>query len=461
MNNTKLAITVMLISLTIFLFACSGYKVQPTVTVVSPTIAVVSPTTAIVSPTVTLTAVPSPTSLPSLTPTVEPFARQTKIETVTDNAVTGDGGNAWGGHQTRIVHTQDGIFTAYTVDGKDDLNREWRLAERQSDGTWPVIAKGKSGREPVNLMASPDGTLNIVGWPNGLATLWSGKPENSTVIMKETRIPNELNGNWPYNSAGIDANGDLCVVSSEGGEQPGGLFYVACYLPAKGKWVTQTNTLDYRFCYTYVFPGNEGQLSLVSTRDVRWQALGYKQPVGEFDYVYNAFGFWRTEDVLKDPLKRVYLLEDKPTEQGANVYLNAQEDAYIDTKGLMHILYKVQDESTNNQFINHQAIISPDGKVIDDEQLLLWDVDYARIFQDQEGQFYLLSSSGLLYPMGMEGTDPGIPIMLNLGGNQVEYSGFGVSVPRTGTPLSNVLDVVFPSDSGTEWLYFQLDFSHQ
>jgi uncharacterized protein YrrD len=46
-----------------------------------------------------------------------------------------------------------------------------------------------------------------------------------------------------------------------------------------------------------------------------------------------------------------------------------------------------------------------------------------------------------------------------LEGNQVEYSGFGVSVPRTGTLLGNVMDVVFPSANGTKWLYFQLDFS--
>jgi hypothetical protein len=426
---------------------------------------IVTATATNVSPTVTLSVTPSltpsPSPSPSSIPTIAPFVRQTKIEVVANNAATGDGGNSWGGHQTRIVHTKDGIFTAYTVEGNDYLNREWRLAERKTDGTWTVIAKGESGREPVNLMASPDGVLNIIGWPKGLATIWSGKPKDGTLAMTVSRIPNQLNGNWPYNSAGIDANGDLCVLSSQGGEQPGGLFYLACYLPSKGQWVTQTSRLDYRFCYTYVFPGPEGQLSLVSTRDVRWEALGYKKPAGASDYAFNAFGFWRTDDVSKTPVKRVYLLEEKQTAHDPDAILNAQQDAYLDTKGQMHIIYRVHGESTNGAEISRHAILSPDGKVLSDVPLPDSVGDYSRIFQDQEEQFYLLGSSGLLYPMGLDGIQPDKPILLSLIGNQVEYSGFGLSVPRTGTPFSNVMDVVFPSHGGSEWLYFQLDFSHQ
>ena len=82
---------------------------------------------------------------------------------------------------------------------------------------------------------------------------------------------------------------------------------------------------------------------------------------------------------------------------------------------------------------------------------------YSRIFQDAQGDFYLLTSSGRLYRAGDNGVNLSKPIILDLGGYQVEYSGFGVSVPRTGTHLGNVLDVVFPSDNGAKWIYFQLD----
>ena len=458
MQISKLTKRVLLISFTLFISACAGASAQPTTTPINPTAAIVISTATMVVPTDTVTSAPSPTPIPTLTATPAPFAVQSKIEFVTGSAATGDGGNPWGGHQTRIVHTQDGIFTAYTV-GTDYFNREWRLAERQPDGTWKDIATGNAGREPVNLLASPDGTLNIVGWPSGYATLWAGKPENGSVVMKESRIPMQLAGYWPYNSAGIYANGELCVVSSEGGEQPGGRFYISCYLPISKTWKTLTINTDYRFCYTYVFPGIGGDFSLVSNRDVRWSALGYQQPAGSFDYVFNAFGLWHTGDFLKDPLNRVFSIEQKPENLGDYVYLDAQQDAYADISGIIHIIYAIQDKGpagTTN--INRQAILSPDGKVLEDIMLPGGVGDFSRIFQDQEGDFFLLSSSGWLFPMGKDGSDPGFPIQLDLGGNQVEYSGFGVSVPRTGTPLSDVMDVVFPSGNGAKWIYFQLNF---
>ncbi len=37
----------------------------------------------------------------------------------------------------------------------------------------------------------------------------------------------------------------------------------------------------------------------------------------------------------------------------------------------------------------------------------------------------------------------------------VEYSGFYITVPRTGSALSDTFDVVFPSDKETKWIYFQ------
>jgi hypothetical protein len=42
--------------------------------------------------------------------TTKAFTRQTSIEVVTNNAAVF---NPKGGNQTRIVHTQDGVFTAY------------------------------------------------------------------------------------------------------------------------------------------------------------------------------------------------------------------------------------------------------------------------------------------------------------------------------------------------------------
>jgi len=381
------------------------------------------------------------------------------LELVTDQAVTGDGGNQWGGHQTRIVRTADGVFTAYTVEGGGHLAREWHLAWRQADGTWLVIDKGGAGREPVNLLASPDGTLHVIGFPNGIATIFSVKLKDGQWGMTQETIPgvsSPTNPYWPYNSAGIDSEGNLCILASVGGETLGGKFQVACYLSTLGHWVSKVVPLDFRYCYTYVFPGPDGKLSIVSTRDVLWSALGYSQPQDAFDYVFNAVGVWNTEDFPAEPLQKTYLMEEKPSESHTYVYLNAQEDAYMDTAGNLHLLYHKQGQTTLGMNENHHAILSPNAELLADEVLPGNLGEFVRILQNMNGKFYMLGSSGLLYPAGEDGLTLGTPININLQGYVVEHTGFGITSPRTGTPLSNIMDVVFPSGDGTQWVYFQI-----
>ena len=414
-------------------------------------------------PTDTSVPTSTPTKLPTVTPTPtdEAFVHQSAIEVLADNAARGDGtANSWGGHQSRIVHTKDGIFTAYILPGGGIHDREWRLVKRQNDGTWVVLATGNAGRNPVNLLASPDGTLHVIGWPKAVATMWSGKPENNTLTMVETKIPNLANNYYPYDSAGTDANGDLCVLSSEGGEKPIGWFKWACFIPEKNQWITQANKLDYRYAYTYVFPKPGGQLSLVSTRDVRWGVMGYNKPGNAFPYVYNKFGYWRTEDVVSEPIQPISFAEEVPTNLYPKVILMVR-DAYIDTKELMHILYQINGTSTDGKYKVRHRIVAADGTTLFDGEVPEDLGIYSRIFQTKSEDFYLLGSSGLLYPMDKDGIKFGEPIMLDFNGYQVVYSGFGLSVPRTGTPLSDVIDVVFPSTdrTGSVWLYFQLDFS--
>lgn len=405
--------------------------------------------------TMEITATPVVTATRSASATPAPI-QQSAVEIVAANAATGDGGNVWGGHQTRIVHGQAGIFTAYTVPGRDELHRQWRLAKRRSANDWVLVAQGDSGREPVNLLIAPDGTLHVVGWPDGIATLWSGKPEGESLVMTSQAIPGMNEGNWPYNSAGIGTDGTLCALASNGGQEPGGDFYWSCYLAASRRWVSHVSALDFRHCYTYVFPGSDGSLRLVSTRDVLWQALGYEQPAGSFDYVFNAMGFWRTANILDEPLHLVSYAEEPPTSSYSAPLLNAQMDAYLDTRGNMHILYWIEGDSTEGVRRSMHRIIAPSGEILFDAPLPPESGYYNRIFQDVTGRFYLLGSTGWMYPLDDNGERPGDPVRIDLGGHEVEYSGYGLSVPRTGTPLSNTIDVVFPSGNETQWLYLQI-----
>ena len=383
--------------------------------------------------------------------------QQSPVEVVTTQAATGDGGNSWGGHQTRVVRTADGVFTAYTVESAGPFARQWRLAHRHSDGTWRVVAVGGAGKDPVNLLAAPSGTLYVIGWPEGVGTVWALRFRDGATTMTSEVIPQVARGHWPYASAGIDAGGNLCVLSSSGGETAGGHFDWACYLPARGQWVTRRSALDYRFAYTYLFPDPMRQLSLVSTRDVRWEALGYQKPAGEFDYVFDAFGYWRARDVIAAPLERLSFAEERQTVDHAAPFLNAQMDAYLDTDDRMHILYWRRGATTGGQMQRRHRIVLPSGVVVHDGELPSDAGWHCRIFQDADERYYLLGSAGLLYPMDPDGVGFGTPWTLDLGGFPVEYSGFGISVPRTGTPLGGSMDVVFPAGDGTHWIYFRID----
>lgn len=389
-------------------------------------------------------------SLPAI---AEDTPRVTTLEVVTSNAVAGDGGNGWGGHQCRIVRTRDGVFTAYTVPGKDDMNREWRLSWRRQE-QWKVVASGLAGREPVNLLASPDGTLHVIGWPEGKARWWSGKPGANSIDMRSNAVPGLSEGHWPYGSAGIDNRGRLCVLSSEG-EKPGA-FRWSIRGPQSGTWTPGVASLDYRHCYTYVFPDPGGGMSLVSSRDVRWESLGYDRPSDSPDYVFNAFGWWRASGVAEEPLRKIAAMEEKPTRRDRFVVCDAQSDAFLDARGRMHIVYQRMRAGTDGAEHMRYAEFSPDGKLISDVEIPFLAGAYCRVFQDDRGQFYLLGSDGVIYGGGVGGVSFKRKTKLKLRWHLVEAAGFAISAPRTGTTPANVIDVVFPSGGGTKWIYARI-----
>lgn len=376
------------------------------------------------------------------------------FQVVCDSAAVGDGGNAWGGHQCRIVRTRNGVYAAFTTEGGGYLEREWRAAERTADG-WRVIAQGVAGREPVNLLAAPDGTLHIIGWPDGRARMWTLTRAGEDWDLHQQPVGGQSSGYWPYNSAGIDLSGNICVLSSQGGEKPGGTFRWSNYSAAQQQWINRKTDLDFRYCYTYVFPLAENGVSLISTRDVRWQALGYQKPDNASDYVFNAFRYWHADSSMAPLVERAFV-EEPPTEAFPLVVCNAQIDAYVDTGGHVHVLYSKAGSTTAGAVQQRHAVFSAHGETLFDGEIPHAAGWYSRIFQDRNERFFLLGDAGIIYLFADDGFTTVDSIRFDLQGYRVEYSGFGISVPRTGTPLGNVLDVVFPTNGGKDWIYFSL-----
>jgi len=377
------------------------------------------------------------------------------LEIITTNALAGgDGGNQWGGHQCRIVRIPEGIFTIYTSGDENHFERQWHLMQRKATG-WHEIAVDKSGREPVNLMAGPDGMLHIIGWPGYQGTMWSGIPKNGEIKLTNEKIIAVYNGSHPYNSAGIDSAGNICVISSVDDNEVGGRFQWAYYDAAQKQWQGRVSFIDYRHCYTYVFPHPDRAISLVSTRDVRWQTMGYQQPPNTFAYVFNAFRYWIIEDI-NQPLLEMVFLEETPTPEFPFVSCRAMNDVYMDHEEKMHILYTRQGQSTNGLYKRYHGIYKKDGSFLYAAELQIKDGKYCRIFQDNNHRFFILDDNGMLYLLDAEGKESIDSVKIDLKNYPVNYAGYGLAVPRTGSKISAEMDIVFPSHQGKFYLYFQL-----
>jgi hypothetical protein len=374
---------------------------------------------------------------------------QVNPEVITTNALPGgDGGNQWGGHQCRIVRTNNGVFTIYTSGGEDHMEREWHLMQRTDKG-WKELATDKSGREPVNLMA------DIIGWPGYQGTMWSGKPREGRINLNGEKIIAVNSGSHPYNAAGIDSIGNICVVSSVDDNENAGRFQWAYYTASSKKWQGRISFIKHRHCYTYVFPHPDRSISLVSTRDVRWQTLGYKQPPNTFDYVFNAFRYW-TAVSINHPLRELVSVEESPTLEFPFADCRAMNDVYIDSDSMMHILYTRQGKSTNGVFKRYHAIYKNNGTSVYDGELNIRKGRYCRIFQDKNHRYFILDDNGMIYLLDKEGKVPVDSVQIDLNNYPVNYAGYGLSVPRTGSKLSNMMDVVFPSHEGRYYVYFRL-----
>jgi len=385
----------------------------------------------------------------------DPRVIRVRLERVAGKAVAGgDGGNQWGGHQCRIVETEDGIFTAYTRGGKDHFKRRWHLMQRFETG-WKQIASEESGREPVNLMAGPDGTLYIAGWPEYRGTLWCGKPSNGRVEFRREDIPAVYVGSHPYNSAAIDSCGNIVVLSSVEDSDNHARFQWAYRNASTGEWTGRISFLDYRHCYTYIFPHQDGSIRLVSTRDVRWETLNYVQPPGTFAYVFNAYRYWIAED-FEEPLRELAFSEEKPTQEFPFVECRALNDVFEDSEGNMHVLYTRRGLTTTGERVRFHAVYGKEGDEIYHSKLHCQAGSFARVFQDSYDRFLLLNDTGMLYLLEDSGYMAVDSVQIDLGSYAVNYSGFGLSVPRTGSVFSGCMHVVFPSGNGKQVVYFCL-----
>jgi hypothetical protein len=391
-----------------------------------------------------------------------PLPHFERFELVTAEAsirnATGDRpGNSWGGHQTRVLRMKNGdVYTAYLVTGASFDDSQWQLVRRDAAG-WKRVASGPAGREPVNILRTPNEGVEVVAWPKGTPLLTSLDPTKGAIARRETKIPGRWEtSHWPYNAAGIGHDGTLCALQSIQNLSPGA-FHWACRSSPDGAWNFQRTSLVYRHSYTYVLPEGK-RLTLVATRNVLWSTLGAARTPGAVEYAYNQVHAYSTADRGAAALAMTLVREEVPTPRYPEAVANGQVDAYLDTEGRLHVIYAVAGQSTAGMRQTRHALLA-NGRVIAD--VALPEVGYWRITQDSTGRFWALFGTGTrfaVYPaLSVDGLQLGRPTVLDLGAEKVGYSGMAIAVPRAGVPLADVVDGGFPSGPfGERWVYFRL-----
>lgn len=379
------------------------------------------------------------------------------LEVITNEAVVGDGDNSWGPNICRIVRTDDGVFTTYNSGNDNFLGREWHLMKRVKNG-WKEIAKGKSGREPVNLLASPDGELHIIAYPEYQATMFSGKPSGDSIKLNSQIIPGMKQTTHPYNSASIDNYGNVYVLSSDGGSKgEKGIYRWALFHSKKKQWQVRVSQFDYRYCYNYIFPQIDKSIIIASTRDVTWNSLGFEKPTGVFNYIFNAYGIWHSSS-FDNFLERIVFNNELPTEKYPYVLCFIRNDAYIDDKNNIHILSVRLGQTTKGAMENYHSVYSKNGTLLFEQVLQSSIGNFRRIFQDDLNRIFIIDSQGSLCLLDTKDYSIKESVRLDFQGKKVTSDLF-LTVPRSGSKKSKMVDIVFPSDEGKSWIYFNLDLS--
>lgn len=367
--------------------------------------------------------------------------------------------NGWGTQKLRIIRMTTGdLFTTYISQGSGNRDRTWHLLHKApGSSNWEDIKQGDAGTEPINIIRGPNDVIHLFAWPgtNRVALHFF------STDMGRTFGQEVLQGQWSsdqgYSGASINAKGDI-VFFQTGGDVPG-IFYWTYYSPATQKWTFHTSQMQYRHTYAYFFPGDNNDLTIVAMRDVERSYLNYPSASG-FDYIFNQISYFYIRNVTSPDLQQLSIVQVQPrnTNDADVTYVT---DVYVDTQGSTHVLYNDEYDGA------HQAIIAQ-GKVIKNVKMNISAVNKARMTQDVQGHFYIITmdSQGKtlnVYPgsaTDTNGTQLESPTRLDISSfpGCTDYD-FCLeptfTIPRGGDALSNTIDGVY--GNFTHEYYFRIN----
>ena len=290
------------------------------------------------------------------------------------------------GHQTRIVHTSHGDYIAILTDRlKDDNNiqlNEFSIIkvvdgeatvlyqDYQSYCTSSIsIFQDENGEVYASAIVSNKYNDEASGCSVNLS-IWHIDAQTDEVNGYKTTLKNATAASYGYEQPVIDTvNNKIYAVLSRGnGDNDGYLHWFIFDLDTMS-WEPGEYSIEckdrWRFMYHYLFADGEGGMYMVTQRNALAENLGYPEipssPVWPASYVWDALAYYYIPDVYDDSeyyfqyieepdYSRVKDLdgdgkrdsmEERLTNQYPTVVNNHQGDTYVDSNGLLHVLYTV------------------------------------------------------------------------------------------------------------------------
>ncbi len=359
--------------------------------------------------------------------------------------------NSWGVHKNRIVRTSTGdIFTVYISLGSDHHNHTWHLMHRApNDDTWQDVHTGNAGSEPVNILVGPHDTIHVLSWPH-----LQGQAEHTiTTDLGKSFTTENIPGHWRaqeqgYSGSGINAQGDMVFFQS--GDDKPGQFLWSYYSHTTQQWQFHITTFDFRYTYAFFFPGNHNDLTMVGVRDIQREEAGYATS-SNFNYIFDAIRYFYIGDVNKpdSTFSKLQVVQPTPPQNTDDSDVIFLTDSYIDTYGRTHVLY---NNLYDGQKTLHHVVIE-NGQIVKNVQLNIDFGPRARIVQDTQGHFYIISMANSgntinVYPgssSDTDGTQLNDPVKLDISQfpgctNYDMCHSPTLTLPRNGNAVSDTLD---------------------
>jgi len=387
-----------------------------------------------------------------------------------------------GGTQTRICRTSHGTYAAFL--GKDAQDPAVIHLIRIRDGRPERLASiptSISGANSVHVVCDAEQEVYVVapgcdsadGKERAVLSAYHVDRATGATTEHRATVPFESGRSFGYGSAFLDAPGRAFYALFSGGDAPGHFAWVRFDLAEK-RWAEKAVVADlaYRHCYNYGFADGRGGVAILSERDIKTETAGIAptdpgRSSSGARYVWDELRLFKIPN-LTQPAYEAVDVEKAVYDKQAGLYPSVQNnfggDAYVDSRGRMHVLYRSNDNNRTKGGFNRHAVLAQDDRprVVSNELLPFQEGSAIRMFQSTVGRLYIAAmpynQPARVQVWGAddaEGLHYKLLVDKRLSKDvQPSYAGLVVSCPRNGSIQDDVVDCLFPS--GRSYHHFRI-----